>query len=651
MIPSNVREEVRARTDIADLIGQYVPLRRSGSSLVARCPFHQEKSPSFHVSKDRGLFHCFGCKASGDIFTFYERIEGVNFPEALRALAQRAGVEVVEEERDPSRIAEEKRTRELSERLIHACEVATAFFERSLREAEHSAMARDELHRRAVSADVAVQFRLGYAPAQWDGLAEQLRKHSVSPSDAELAGLLLGRKTGSGYYDRFRHRLMFPIWDRNGKVVAFSGRVLPVSEDMPEGLVPADAGKYINSPETPLYKKSELLFGLQMARTAMRQKAEAIVVEGNFDVVTMHEHGFTETVAPLGTAFTETQGSLLRRFAESVTLVFDGDEAGRKAARAAHAVCAKAGLIARVAVLPRGKDPDEVLRGDPNGREWLQERIKHAPAIVEWLIEDTAAHTADNTPARIAALRALAPVLVTVADSLERDVYVEQVVRVLHVNERQVRQAMREAEQAARAERHNPFVQRGPSPQVGRDEPFRKRVVEDTGEGASSASHVQGTPVKRTDSVSAATAEAIDALLRTPSLLATDIVDDLLPLLDVAFAQPLVAEAREQWLSRGQLDGPTLLALAPNDKARAWIGERLVPAGEVETQDEKFEQALRDSLVRLRAVRDQDSARVLKIESAKARASGDEDSEMRLLRQKLLIDKQRLNAKKNRGSA
>jgi DNA primase len=363
----------------------------------------------------------------------------------------------------------------------------------------------------------------------------------------------------------------------------------------------------------------------------------------------MHEHGFAETVAPLGTAFTETQGMLLRRFAESVALVFDGDEAGRKAARAAHAVTAKAGLIARVAVLPRGKDPDEVLR-DPSGREWLQERIKHAPAIVEWLIEDTAAHTADNTPARIAALRSLAPVLVTVTDSLEREVYIEQTVRVLHLNERQVRQAMKEAETAARAERHNPFAQRSMTARVGRDEPFRKRVADENsanerGENASAQT------ARKPDSVSAATAESIDALLRHPALLATDAVEDLLTLLDVAFAQPLVAEAREQWLSRGQLDGPTLLALAPTEKARAWITERLVPAGDVETQDEKFEQALQDSIARLRAVRDQDSARVLKIESAKARAEGDEDSELRLLRQKHLIDKQRLNAKKNRGSA
>ncbi len=646
MIPTNIREEIRARTDLAELVGQYVPLRRSGSSLIARCPFHQEKTPSFHVSRERGLFHCFGCKASGDVFTFYERVEGVSFPDALRALAQRAGVEITEEERDPTRIAEEKRSRELSERLQHASEVAAAFYERCLRDAEHSALPREEIQRRGVSPDVATQFRLGYAPAAWDGLAEHLRKHSVSPSDAELAGLLLARKTGGGYYDRFRHRLMFPIWDRHGKIVAFSGRVLPTTADMPEGIVPVDAGKYINSPETPIYKKSEMLFGLQVARTAMRQKAEAILVEGNFDVVTMHENGFAETVAPLGTAFTEAQGLLLRRYAESVALVFDGDEAGRKAARAAHAVCAKAGLIARVAVLPGGKDPDEVLRGE-GGREWLAERIKHAPAIVEWLIEDTAAHTADNTPARIAALRSLAPVLVTVTDTLERDVYIEQTQRALHLTERQVRQAAKEAEVEARAERHNPFAGR-PQPRVPRDEPFRKRGPDSTAE----AGTPEGNAPRRADSVSSATAEAIDALLRSPVLLASDAIDDLLPLLDASFAQPLVVEARQQWLARGELDGPTLLALAPTEKARAWLSERLVPAGDVETQDDKFEQALRDSITRLRSVRDVDSARVLKIESAKARAAGDQDSELRLLRQKMLIDKQRLTlAKKNRGSA
>jgi DNA primase len=288
VIPSEVREQVRARIDLAELVTHYVPLRRAGTSLLARCPFHDEKSASFHVSRDKGVFYCFGCKASGDVFDFYQRIEGVSFPEAIRALAERAGIEVTEEARDPQKIAEERRAKELTERLFFACECACEFFEKSLLEAERSELAREAIAARGVSTECAQSFRLGYAPGEWSALAENLRARGVSPQDAELAGLLLPRTHGGGMYDRFRHRLMFPVFDRQSRVVAFSGRVLPVTEDMAEGIVPENAGKYINSPETPIYRKSDLLYGLQVARGAMVKSADAILVEGNFDVVTMH---------------------------------------------------------------------------------------------------------------------------------------------------------------------------------------------------------------------------------------------------------------------------------------------------------------------------------------------------------------------------
>jgi DNA primase len=638
VIPNSVRDEVRARIDLAELVGQYVPLRRSGNSMVARCPFHQEKTPSFHVSRDRGLFYCFGCKAAGDVFTFYERIEGVTFPEALRALAEKAGVEIVEEQRDPARVAEERRAKELTERLYHACEVAAAFWEHCLEHADLSEIAREELARRNIGAEMRAQFRLGYAPAAWDALAEHLRNKGVSPSDAEIAGLLVpGRR---GYYDRFRHRLMCPVWDRHGKIVAFSGRILPVTETIEEGIVPEETGKYINTPETPIFKKSDHLFGLQAARNAMRQRAEAILVEGNFDVVAMHQAGFPHTVAPLGTAFTDAQARLLRRFAETVTIVFDADEAGRKAARAAHVACARAGIVACVAILPRdkGKDPDEVLRA-PGGREALADRIKYAPAIVEWLIQDAAARAGDTTPARVAALREVAPALLQVPDRLEREAYMQAAARALHLEIRHVDLAIREAAQAARADAHNPFHPRAAAPRPPRDEPFRRGGESERPE--------------RPESVSTATADAIDALLRTPALLATEATDELLTLLDPTFAQPLVAEARRQWLSRGELDGPALLALAPNDKARAWVSERLVPAAEDDqAKNERNKQALNDCVARLHRLRDRESARNLEQESARASAAGDVETAARLWRQAQLIKHRHdAGAKKNRGAA
>lgn len=638
VISSAVREEIRARIDLAELVGQYVPLRRAGRDLVARCPFHEEKTPSFYVSRDRGLFYCFGCKAAGDVFSFYERIEGVSFPEALRALARYAGVEI--DEGDPARRAEERRVRELTERLYHACEVAAAFFEQCLEQAELSEIAREVLAQRGVGSEVRARFRIGYAPAAWDALAEHFRARGVSPADAELAGLLLPGKRG-GYYDRFRHRLMFPIWDRHGRIVAFSGRLLPATEAMPEGLIPEDAGKYLNSPETPIFKKSEHLFGLQAARQAMQQKAEAILVEGNFDVVAMHQHGFVHTVAPLGTSFTEAQARLLRRFAETVTIVFDADDAGRNAVRAAHVACARAGIVASVAVLPRdkGKDPDEVLRS-PGGREVLAERIRHAPAIVEWLIQDTAARCGDSTPERVSALRSLAPVLVQVTDPLERGAYVDLVARRLYFPPDQVERAIREAARAARAGEGSGARQRAVvSSRPSRDEPFRQMASGRTG---------------RSDSISMATADAVDALLRAPSLLATDTVEELLPLLNPGFAQTLVAEARRQWLSRGELDGPALLALAPDERGRAWLGERLVPAreGDPASEGQRYMQALVDCVARLRALRDRERAKSLEQEGARASAAGDVDTAARLWRQAQLIKHRHVvGAKKNRGAA
>ncbi len=642
-----MRDEVRARADLAEVVGQYVPLRRAGKSLKACCPFHQEKTPSFHVSPDRGMFYCFGCKASGDVFSFYERIEGVSFPEALRALAQRYGVEIEEEVRDPARLAEERRARELTDRLREASELAAEFFHARLA-GKDGLVARDELEHRGVDAETAARFRLGYAPATWDALAEHFREHKISPADAEIAGLLMAGKR-SGFYDRFRHRLMFPICDREGHVVGFSGRILAVQPGMPEGMVPEDAGKYINSPETPIYRKSDSLFGLAVARTSMRQTAEAILVEGNFDVVSMHQHGFANTVAPLGTAFTESQAKLLRRFAERVFIVFDADEAGRKATRVAQGACARAGLLARVVSLPGGKDPDEVLRS-AGGRDRLATALHRAPAIVDWLIDDIASRCGDTTPERIAALREIAPIIANVTDPIERDVYVDNAARKLVFQAGQVQRAVRDAERETKRGAEDPFLRR---PELVRNDGvdhFRRPTASTV-----TSAPVRSTSERKRDPVSEATTRAMDALLRAPALLSGDLADELLGLTENEFARNLLTEAQRQWRSRGELDGPALLATAPSDKARAWIGERIMPRDEptaaetsVETSVE-HERALGESLTRLRTLRDQEQARRLKIEHARARSEGDDERAIELLRKATLIE-QRIAANQNRGT-
>jgi DNA primase len=286
------------------------------------------------------------------------------------------------------------------ERLYEVLESAARFYSDALETAPFSELARGALEERGITAETAARFRLGYAPAQWDALTQHLRAKRFSPADGELAGLLLPGR--GGYYDRFRHRLMFPVLDRAGRVVAFSGRILPVSEAIPEGIVPTETGKYINSPETPIYRKGEHLYGLTNALTAMRRNAEAILVEGNFDVLQMHQHGFTETVAPLGTSFTEAQARLLRRFVETVVLALDGDEGGRCATERAGAIARTEGLRVLVQALPEGLDPDTALRRGvwPRG-----------PSVhwVEWLIRREGERCRPWVPYRVRALRRVAP--------------------------------------------------------------------------------------------------------------------------------------------------------------------------------------------------------------------------------------------------
>jgi DNA primase len=369
MISKDTISLVRDRTDLVAVISENVPsLKKRGRRFIGLCPFHKEKTPSFNVNPDSGLYHCFGCKESGDAFRFLEKIEGYAFAEAVRVLAERAGIPI-EEERSTTPSDADRHKKERAA-LYAAMQMAATWYEEQMAAHPRATFALEELARRSLGpADEAVRaFRVGYAPDGWEGLASFLKKQGVSPAVGETVGLLVPRSSGSGYYDRFRHRLMFAVLDGQGRVVAFSGRALP-SPPADEGSREGSRGdprepppKYINSPESPIYLKGATLFGLWQARHAIRQAETAIVVEGNFDVVSLHARGVTNVVAPLGTAFTTDQAKLLRRYAVDVTLLFDGDLAGRKAAGAALDPCEQAGLDVNVAVLPNGTDPDEFVR-------------------------------------------------------------------------------------------------------------------------------------------------------------------------------------------------------------------------------------------------------------------------------------------------
>ena len=387
MISKETISLVRDRTDIVAVVAERVPsLKQRGRRFSGLCPFHQEKTPSFHVNPESGLYHCFGCKESGDVFRFLERADGYTFLEAVQLLAECASIPIVQDHgAAPSDGDRQRRERDA---LYAAMQMAASFYEEQLREHPQRQHGVDELRRRGLDAgEPTVQaFRIGYAPPGWDGLANFLKKQGVSPAVAESVGLIVPRSSGGGYYDRFRHRLMFPVLDIQGRVVAFSGRALPPWPEAAGSSAPSDPPpKYINSPESPIYVKGHHVFGLWQARHSIRRQEHAIVVEGNFDVVSLHARGFENVVAPLGTAFTVDQAKLLRRFSVRTTLLFDGDGAGRKAARAAEEPCDEAGIEAKVAVLPDRTDPDEFVRA--RGEPALRHVIGQARGLFEYLID------------------------------------------------------------------------------------------------------------------------------------------------------------------------------------------------------------------------------------------------------------------------
>ncbi|MFO0676425.1 MAG: DNA primase [Polyangiaceae bacterium] len=397
MIPPETIAEVRERTDIVAVLAESIPsLKRNGRRFVGLCPFHKEKTPSFNVNPDSGFYHCFGCKESGSVIDFVMRQEGLTFPEAVRSLAERLGIEV-KDERAPQ--PEDVRRRQQKDDLYAVNAAVAAFFETQLREHPERGVALDELARRDLlpswargsgeaprsSVDEALQaFRIGYAPARWDALVPYLRAQGISPVQAVTLGLLVERSSG-GHFDRFYNRLMFAVVDVQGRVVGFSGRLLPDPPGVPSRKTDQKPAKYINSPESPIYTKGNTLFGLHQARSSIRQEDQAIVVEGNFDVVSLHARGLTNVVAPLGTAFTPEQAKLVTRFTKNVVFLFDGDAAGKKAARASREPSRAAGLSAKVAVLPDGIDPDELAR--KSGIASVREVAGRARGMLEYLVE------------------------------------------------------------------------------------------------------------------------------------------------------------------------------------------------------------------------------------------------------------------------
>jgi DNA primase len=415
-------EQVTAALNIVDVIGSYFPLRRAGTEFRALCPFHQEKTPSFYVSPDKQTFYCFGCQRGGSIIQFVEEYEHVDFPEAVRRLATRAGVAIQQEELSP----EEAEKQTLRKRLLRLHFEVANWFHRNLLRTRAAEAARSYLSERGLNIEIAKRWQIGYAPDSWTAVTDWGQQSGFSREELILGGLVKPKDENdprARCYDRFRHRLMFPITNDLGEVIAFSGRQINPN---------ATGGKYVNSPESPLFSKGNILFGLSKSKRAIARSRQAIVLEGQIDLITAFEAGIENVIAPQGTALTERHAVLLKRFAEEVILFFDADPAGERAAERALELLYAAGLQVRIGMLPPGEDPDSLIR--KGGVETFRALIAEAKDFFDFEIERGLAGTGNQSVARRVALaRRVAQFAGLVPDPVLRDTMIMRLAQRLRL--------------------------------------------------------------------------------------------------------------------------------------------------------------------------------------------------------------------------
>ncbi|HEX2916461.1 MAG TPA: DNA primase [Chloroflexia bacterium] len=453
----NYIEEIKRRLSIVDVVGQRVNLKKSGKNYKGLCPFHAEKSGSFYVWPESESYYCFGCKESGDIFNFIMKTEGLGFSEALEQLASRAGI--ILPERQPNLDQEAKARKGERERLREANNSAATYFQHLLLNSKEGQAARQYLEKRGVSAAAIESFGLGYAADSWDNLFNYLTGKGFTPQELLDAGLTGERENDGGYYDRFRGRLMFPIRDRQGQVIAFGGRVLENA--------PKDAPKYLNSPQTVLFDKSATLYGLDLAKESIRRSDRAVIVEGYLDVIMAHQYGYSNVIAPLGTALGEKHIGILKKLTKRIVLALDADTAGELATlkgievlkqgfdSKTVAVPTARGLIrfeqqldadVRIASLPAGKDPDEVVR--EGGGKW-RELIERALPVVDYYFASVAASVDINSArGKSEAVEKLIPAILEVRDRIQREHYIQKLARLTRIEDSLLRGELNRAAKA-----------------------------------------------------------------------------------------------------------------------------------------------------------------------------------------------------------
>lgn len=449
-IPQEILDEIIARTDIVDVVGRYVPLKKQGQNFIGLCPFHHEKTPSFSVSQNKQIYHCFGCGVGGNVFKFLMEIEHLSFPEAVRKLANEVGVKVPEREQSES----DRRAMEKRNRLLRWNEYATFYYQAVLH-APQGRIYNTYLDKRQITAETKEKFQLGGCLEGWDGLYNYLKKKGAPDEDLIEIGLVSPRNKGKGCYDRFRDRLMFPIKDANGRIIAFGGRIID-AEKAPQ--------KYINSSDSSIFHKGRNVYGLDLAKPAIRSADQVIIVEGYMDVIACHQAGICNVVAPLGTALTEDQVKLLMRYTYNFVTSFDGDGAGVRATLKSIDIIERAGAKARVLAIPEKKDPDEYIKA--YGSEAFRNLLQHAMNGYSFrLSQALEKYPGESMDQKLGVLNEVMPFLSRIHHAAELDMAVRQTADRLFLSEQAIKNELNAYRKSGSRQNHYAqFEETEPSP-------------------------------------------------------------------------------------------------------------------------------------------------------------------------------------------
>lgn len=421
-------QSIKDKIDIKQLIEEYIPVKKAGAYWKANCPFHHEKTPSFMISPEKQIWHCFGCSKGGDIFSFLQEIEGINFPEALKLLADRAGVKLTQN--FVTEVNKDKKNR-----LLEINSKAANFFHHFLLEMSQAKPAREYLEKRGLSLEMIKDWQIGFVSDQWDLLTQYLLKKGFNIDDIVAAGLSLKKERGSGYFDRFRGRIMFPLFDVHGNVVGFTGRVLVETE--------SSGGKYVNTPQTEIYDKSRVLYGLNKAKQEIKNKDLAVLVEGQMDVLACHQAGMKNVIAASGTALTAEQINLIKRFTKNIAMAFDKDNAGENAAKRGIDTAIAQGMNVKVIQIPEnsGKDADECLKKNPE--VWFM-AVDEAKLIMEWFFENVLKkYSLQDSQQKKKAAGELLEQISKIPEQIEQDYWLQKMSDKFSVQTELLRQTMR----------------------------------------------------------------------------------------------------------------------------------------------------------------------------------------------------------------